>query len=177
MTDRICSVPECHRPGRTRNLCNTHYRRLQRTGGVGTTPIRAYATSACQADGCNRPHHGLGYCGTHYRRLVEFGDIDRAKIMPSGEQHWNWRGIDVGYPAAHDRVARERGPASAHACEHCAAKPAEDWAYDHQDPNERIATQGPAANCRYSADPAHYIPLCKSCHRRFDNAAKESEAS
>jgi hypothetical protein len=41
-----------------------------------------------------------------------------------------------------------------------------DWAYDYSDPNARSdARRGP-----YSLDLNRYIPLCRSCHKRFDLA-------
>lgn len=37
------------------------------------------------------------------------------------------------------------------------------WSYDGTDPDERT---DPARGCRYSPDPDHYRPRCRSCHRR-----------
>ena len=38
------------------------------------------------------------------------------------------------------------------------------WAYDHKDPNELTGRNGV-----YSLDIDHYMPLCRPCHRRFDD--------
>jgi hypothetical protein len=57
-------------------------------------------------------------------------------------------------------------------CVHCGSQ-AKQWAYDHEDVNERTSTmivRGQPVELRYSADAAHYIPLCVSCHVRFDQA-------
>jgi hypothetical protein len=67
---------------------------------------------------------------------------------------------------AHNRVRRLRGKASSHACAHCGGT-ARDWAYDHQDPNEASEVVN-GYQVDYSADPTHYMPLCKSCHVKLD---------
>ena len=75
----------------------------------------------------------------------------------------------VGYANAHWRVKSERGKASEHACVDCAT-PAQEWSYDHQDPDELTEdhprTGEPMA---YSLDSSLYSPRCRSCHAIFDN--------
>ena len=169
MTPNQCSVESCDRPVRVkaRMLCHSHYMRFLRTGATDT-PIRSYARASCSVDGCDRSHHGRGLCRLHYTRSQQFGDVHREKQMPKAEAHWNWAGEDASYTAVHKRLARDRGLAAAHSCAHCSG-PAEQWAYDHLDPDERIAQPDEAGHgCRYSLDQARYIPLCTSCHRRFD---------
>jgi hypothetical protein len=83
-----------------------------------------------------------------------------------GPANPNWRGSGIGYGAAHERVKRLRGLASAHTCAHCPS-PAREWAYDHADPGERREA-GKRDAGPYSLDPNHYIPLCDPCHTRFD---------
>lgn len=68
----------------------------------------------------------------------------------------------LSYQSAHVRVWRSRGPARAHQCK-CGA-PAAHWAYDHEDPEELQDDAGQA----FSADPSHYLALCRSCHRHLD---------
>lgn len=75
---------------------------------------------------------------------------------------------EVGYMAVHQRLRRERGPASAQDCRHCEGK-ASDWAYDHGDPDHKMAKNGP-----YSVDLNHYIPLCRRCHKTLDHAQRAS---
>jgi len=48
---------------------------------------------------------------------------------------------------------------------------AQHWAYDHNDPHELIERIHPAGTV-YSLDQKHYIPLCGSCHKLFDNVAR-----
>lgn len=84
-----------------------------------------------------------------------------------GEKHPQWRGEDVEYTAVHGRLVSERGPASTHRCQHCSGEACE-WAYDHEDPNERRNRRGREEG-PYSLDPARYMPLCVRCHRKFDS--------
>jgi hypothetical protein len=72
----------------------------------------------------------------------------------------------VGYNSVHQRLKRDRGPASAYDCANCDAA-GMDWAYDHADADELLGTDGP-----YSLDPAHYRPLCRHCHKTLDMARR-----
>lgn len=78
-----------------------------------------------------------------------------------GADNPRWGGDDISYTGVHLRM-RRTDPASNHACAHCGGA-ASQWAYTHDDPNEKRGEEGP-----YSVDPSHYIPLCASCHIRFD---------
>lgn len=165
MTDATCAVADCDRPVRARGFCHAHYARFLRTGKVPETAVRRYEHAAtCELDDCDRPRHGLGFCHLHYKRQVQFGDVTREKQMPAGEDHWNWSGAAITYQGLHKRIYRAHGPASKQACAHCPGQ-AEQWAYDQQDPDERIE-----GKLRYSVDPAHYIPLCVPCHVSFDRS-------
>jgi hypothetical protein len=76
------------------------------------------------------------------------------------------RGVFIespSYGTMHQRLGYVRGRASAHPCARCGG-PAREWAYDHEDTDALTDPRGR----RYSADPAHYVPLCVSCHRTFD---------
>lgn len=87
-----------------------------------------------------------------------------------GSKHPCWRDNDITYEAAHMRVVAERGRAAEYACQHC-GDPAREWAYAHSDPDElRRPEEG--RRFWYSPRPVHYMPLCASCHRRFDNVQR-----
>lgn len=79
------------------------------------------------------------------------------------------------YISAHIRVTRDRGRASDYNCR-CGV-PAEDWAYDHADPNELSEYDGRGAGRTrvYSADSWHYLPMCRACHRAFDREHKHGQ--
>jgi hypothetical protein len=62
------------------------------------------------------------------------------------------------YQAAHRRVRKLWGRASQYPCVMCDHQ-AEQWAYDWADPSSREY---------YSDWPEFYMPLCRSCHVKFD---------
>lgn len=68
------------------------------------------------------------------------------------------------YKRQHELINRELGAAAERDCTLC-GKQAEQWAYDHTDPDEIASSNGP-----FSKDIEHYWPLCTSCHRLVDNA-------
>lgn len=137
------------------------------TGSPGPATFRNYGTKTCTVDGCTAPHKGMGLCSTHYTRQKDFGDVHRAKQMPAREDHWKWAGDDISYGGVHSRLEYQRGKARTHTCRHCNGQ-AEQWAYDHDDPDEKIETE---RGLRYSPDLDHYIPLCVPCHKQFDRPA------
>jgi hypothetical protein len=74
-----------------------------------------------------------------------------------------WVGAAATYDTVHNRLKRDRGPASSHECVDC-GKAARDWSYDGGAPDERKAHGGQS----YSPDPAFYSPRCRRCHRAHD---------
>jgi hypothetical protein len=147
-------------------MCQAHYFQTRRHGHITTAKIGPYRTPGCKEPGCDQPHDSLGWCTMHYTRWRRHGDpghVGKPDPKP-GELNHNWQGDSIGYGGHHLRLRHQRGPAAAHPCQHCGA-PARHWAYDHTDPAERT---DPATGCPYSTDPGRYIPLCQSCHGRFD---------
>ena len=67
------------------------------------------------------------------------------------------------YMAAHARVWAAKGAAADQRCIDCGGR-AQQWSYDHEDPNEFRRPDG----APYSGDPVHYDARCIPCHRRFD---------
>lgn len=160
----LCGVDGCNRRALHRGWCNAHYARWWATGDLGNEPIRVYGRAGCQVPDCDRAHFCHGFCRPHYRHWKANGDP--LVVGNAGSAHHLWAGTGVGYSGQHDRMRRALGPASAHTCRHCARR-AREWAYDHTDPDER--RDGPTG-LLYSPDSARYMPLCKSCHKLFDNA-------
>jgi len=108
----------------------------------------------------------------HYQRMKRNGSLElAAPNYATGQRSGMWRGDEVTYKPAHFRVIRLRGSASLHLCANCGGS-AQDWAYDHRDPNELTCS---ATGRKYSADPDRYMPLCRSCHKRIDNAARRGD--
>lgn len=71
------------------------------------------------------------------------------------------------YDGAHSRVKGQRGSASGHLCR-CGDQ-AEQWAYSHADFKQRADPEGREKGRAYSINPDRYVPMCRSCHSRFDN--------
>lgn len=110
----------------------------------------------CSIAGCERAGKiTRGWCSTHYRYWLRTG-----KLGVAGPKL-------VAYMGMHYRLRSMRGAASAYDCRHC-GRLAAHWAYDHADPEELTAPEG----WPFSLDPAHYMPLCASCHRAFDAAGR-----
>jgi len=154
----------CERPVRAQGWCNAHYLRWKATGDPGVAEIKRVRPTGepCAAEGCARPRSKREWCGTHYERWRVHGDASISLVA---------RG-NPSYLALHKQVYRRKGKASERQCAHCGSA-AQQWAYDHLDPNERIApikVRDEVFDLRYSQDPEHYIPLCVPCHRQFDRA-------
>lgn len=113
-----------------------------------------------------------GYCKVclvawqkvRYRNLRDIPLDDSDLRLRRTDEHPRWCEVGVSYGTLHQRLRAIRGPASARQCAHCQDS-AIDWAYDHTDPNEQLDPRG----CAYSTDLNRYFPLCKSCHKRYDN--------
>ena len=125
------------------------------------------SVKVCGIDGCERKHKARGFCDSHYKRLKKFGDAGLAAFRVKGTHG----GDDIQYKSAHRRVRDRRGPARGYLCVDCGV-PAEEWSYDHQDPNQRFEWKADQAGAWrqmfYSTSPDHYEARCKACHREFD---------
>ncbi|AGC34057.1 hypothetical protein Nacho_0068 [Mycobacterium phage Nacho] len=77
------------------------------------------------------------------------------------------------YEMAHQRCRRLWGRAATHLCAMCSLRRATDWAYDGTDPTalSRPGWYGPLWFSRY---PEFYMPLCRSCHVRFDIETRQA---
>lgn len=69
------------------------------------------------------------------------------------------------YKRIHADVRSVKGDAGTKPCEWC-GRPADEWAYDHRDPNEVFA----GGYLFSETTTAHYFPLCRRDHRAFDAA-------
>ena len=85
------------------------------------------------------------------------------RLPRNGNHSVAWKGDNVSYAGAHDRVETSRGKAGGHLCEFCGVA-ARDWAFNHE------SAKGPIlyGDRPYSPNPNDYIPLCVPCHRKWD---------
>lgn len=90
----------------------------------------------------------------------------RKHAKPTGPASPNWAGDKITRKAAHTRVTQVRGAARTHDCFFHAERgdqvPALDWAMIHE-------TEG--------LEVTDYIPLCRSCHLRYDEDARSPQRS
>lgn len=162
-----CQHPDgCPRAALAHGWCNAHYLRLKIHGEVGPAEIKRTRPEPrlCAAPDCPNMRLKRDWCAKHYERWRAHGDVT-VSLVPRG---------DPGYLAVHKQVHRKRGKATSHACAHCGEQ-AKQWAYDHQDPNERVGVMVVRGyeefHIRYSQDTSHYLALCIPCHRTFDREA------
>ena len=174
MDEKKCSIDGCEKPLKARGWCGMHWLRWRRHGDPGdAAPTRLPVGDQCSVSGCARPPLARGWCGTHWSRWRNHGDpliaLDHLANLAQGRGPASpqWRGDSITYNGAHWRTRRARGRASDYACR--CGEPAVDWAYDHADPQERVE-ETDWGLIPYSTDPAHYVPLCRPCHKEFDLA-------
>lgn len=84
-----------------------------------------------------------------------------ARTLPDAE---------VTYNAVHFRLRDQRGRASVHTC--ACGERAEQWAYQHGDPQERMSlmprSRRPARLLGFTPNLDAYAPMCAPCHIRLD---------
>ena len=159
MTKRTCSITACGRPAKARGWCRSHYMRWYATGVVDDTPLAVRDPGrGCKVDGCDLEHSALGYCAPHYKRVLKDGQPGPAEIRPRTV------GDKASYALIHARLKKKRGRAGDAECIDCYG-PAQMWAYDHTDPDEK---RDPKTGAYYSVDLERYSPMCAPCHKRFD---------
>lgn len=85
-----CSLEGCDRALCRRGYCQTHYKRLLKTGSPGSVEIKQRITppDECIVEGCTRGASGAGcgrgYCASHYARWRKHGDAGSGDI-----RHWD----------------------------------------------------------------------------------------
>lgn len=114
-----------------------------------------FCSKACMAaDYRSRPAWNKGLKG--------FREGEKRYCMPSGKNHWSWKGESISYSGIHQWVRKELGTASH--CEGCGLdkvpdgkKRYFDWANISQE---------------YKRELGDWKQLCKKCHGQFDSLAR-----
>lgn len=158
MGQRTCIVDGCEKPARKRcRRCAAHQYHHE----------KLTHTRSCSIEGCGRKHLGQGFCAKHLRNWRVNGDplapSRRGKVYV-GPLHYNWSGENASYQAVHKRMRRAKGDPTRFDCP--CGRQAQQWAYDHMDPDERTDLR---TGCVYSIDFDRYAPMCRKCHRALDH--------
>lgn len=170
MSNRTCKIDGCDRPARARGWCTGHYERFRKSGDAGPAELQRKVpqSGVCEVYGCDNRPTARNLCKLHWQRWYRNGDPEI--VLPTvrvGADHALWTDVPK-YSAVHRRLRSYRGPAKGFACVDC-GRQAEQWAYDHADPEE-MADQVGGSVVPYSLDMDHYQPMCIPCHKRFDLA-------
>lgn len=88
--------------------------------------------------------------------------IEQDKRRMIEKYHQDPAGLST-YHSAHAKTRRIRGSASEYLCE-CGLQ-AEQWAYNHMDPDEISTTHGTS----FSLNTDFYVAMCRKCHSIFDH--------
>lgn len=173
--EECCPIPGCGRPlYQRRAYCGSHFMKAYRYGDPLWTPPARYddktgkrygrlTVIARTADG-----HWICQCDCGNRITTRAGCLNKGSTASCGQHR---HADQIGYAGAHDRVEAVKGKASSHECVDC-DKPAREWSYNHQDPEQRDGSYGP-----FSMDPGYYEPRCTRCHRIFDEHPWMHQAS
>lgn len=173
MDNATCSLAGCDKPIKRGGYCYGHYMKAwrygtptpqhaprwvdligRRFGALVVTEDRDGSKWACRCD-----------CGA--TTAVRAGDLNRGGVTSCGNRSTHHRRDDIGYGMAHERVRADRGRVQLHDCIDCGNE-AQQWSYDHADPDEMHAHHLSANPIAYSNNPEHYSPRCVKCHKRFD---------
>jgi len=98
-----------------------------------------------------------------------------AKGKSVGEEHHRWKGDDIAYTTAHDRVRRARGRPCDHLCADGCGKEAAEWSYNGGCPRELSTISldgrnGAGREVAYSPDVEMYSARCRGCHVKYDKS-------
>lgn len=151
-----CSVDGCEKPRHGNTYCSAHHARWKRYGDPEAPLLRHPNAGLCSVNGCDQPMRKRTWCAGHYAQWQRYGEVRPF------EYKWG----DGGYVSTHNLIRRRRGKAVLFVCVDCGG-PAEEWSYDHNDPDERTRLHG-GHLVTFSRNPDCYSPRCVRCHRIYD---------
>lgn len=161
---RICELDGCNRNHEARGYCRKHSDNVKKWGVPDPLPefkraLRAAFLPCCQYCDEKVTSKKSVLCKFHAGRKNRGLDID----APRKQYHLG----NPGYGATHDRVRKERGPASLQACVDCGDQ-ARDWALKPNTEDIVIQQDGANAGRTFSRDVNDYEPRCRPCHINHD---------
>lgn len=172
--NETCELPDCDKPRyQKRSMCASHFMKQYRYGDpyfkqvIKHTDLTGQRFGSLTAISWSK-NRWTCRCDCGATTTARTGDLNRGTVKSCGNQAIHWRSTELGYAAMHQRLRTDRGPATRHRCVDC-NNPAEQWSYDHADPDERTEDGMP-----YSLQVEHYQARCVRCHKRFDLAQLQS---
>lgn len=100
-------------------------------------------------------------------RAKKIADAVERQLKRYKEDKEGWS----AYTSAHARVKRANGPASGHLCSCGCGNQASDWAMKNDSKNIKQSK-----NFKWATDINDYVPMSRSCHKKYDNEAREMAA-
>jgi hypothetical protein len=79
-----CKIEDCERETYSKGMCEMHYRRVLRTGVVGSPRPIERERRVCTATNCDEMAEAWGYCHGHYQRLLRNGVVGDEPLRVSG---------------------------------------------------------------------------------------------
>lgn len=187
MTGRTCEIEGCNRPHNAKGLCNNHGQQARLRESKQTPTLRADGIDLTgqQFGRLTVVHHDPGHPGrgTHWYCTCICGNTVtvRSEKLRTGRtrscgclrHERSGRRTDTPtYRTIHTRLAKQRGRADAHPCIDCGQR-ARDWSLRNDAMDVLVGPTKPGGPvCSYSTDLNDYEPRCKTCHKRYDNAAR-----
>jgi hypothetical protein len=139
------------------------YRPLK--GGKGSNPC---------AEDCTCKRHSIGE-RRNSSAIARKGWTDERRASASANQRATYNAFEghqiaevKGYHAAHSNTEKVRGKAKTHKCVTCNDR-AGFWSLAHREIATPVSIYRDPVLGYYSTDANDYIPLCGTCHRRYDN--------
>lgn len=173
MTSMTCPVEGCIKDVSRGGYCYAHYMKNWRYG----TPTPVHEPQWEDLTGgrfgslvaVERLEDGRWKCDCDCgaNTIARVGDLNRGSKVSCGDRAKHRRDAVVTYHTAHRRLDSDLGRAKTHQCVDCGSA-AQQWSYDHLDPDELFEDVGSKSLVAYSLKPEHYSPRCISCHKKFD---------
>lgn len=105
-------------------------------------------------------HPQLNTGRTHFKKGFSIFPAGIKRPDLSNENHWNWKGDNVGYSALHHWISRKMGKATL--CTFC---------------NSTIGIQWANKSQQYKRDLTDWIQLCIICHKKYDLEARRQKSA
>lgn len=105
----MCSIENCDKKVRSRNLCETHYRSKLKSGELPKMRNRKQrAYIKCSVDICKRNVRAKGLCKAHWERVKTTGNLNPDKPIQNMYEGYTLQHGYIGYKYKGKRVLVHR---------------------------------------------------------------------